>query len=93
MDAFDAIQAPQQRDVLVAFSDLSAFTRVVQGQSEGEIFALMTEYYGLVGDVIAAGGGKVVKFIGDAALLVFPDDGIDAGQRDIGPQPVDNEGA
>ena len=65
--------------MLVAFSDLSAFTRVVQGQSEGEIFALMTGYYELVGDVIAAGGGKVVKFIGDAALLVFPDDGIDAG--------------
>jgi adenylate cyclase len=33
----------------------------------------------VVGDIIASGGGKVVKFIGDAALLVFPEDGVDAG--------------
>jgi adenylate cyclase len=79
MHAFDAIQTPQQRDVLVAFSDLSAFTRVVQDLGEGEAFALMAEYYELVGDIVASGGGKVVKFIGDAALLVFPADGVDAG--------------
>ena len=79
MHALAAIQIPQQCDLLVAFSDLSAFKRFAQERSEEQLFAAMSEYYELVGDIVTGGGGKVVKFIGDAALLVFPADGIDAG--------------
>ena len=79
MNTLDAIQAPQQCELLVAFSDLSAFKHFAQDQSEEQFFAAMAEYYELVGDIVAEGGGKVVKFIGDAALLVFPADAVDTG--------------
>ena len=79
MHALDAIQSPQQCDLLVAFSDLTAFKHFAQDLNEERLFAAMAEYYELVGDIVTDGGGKVVKFIGDAALLVFPADGIDAG--------------
>jgi len=72
MNTLDAIQAPQQCELLVAFSDLSAFKHCAQDQSEEQLFAAMAEYYELVGDIVAEGGGNIVKFIGDAALLVFP---------------------
>ena len=40
-----AIQVPERRNLLVAFSDLSAFARAVEGQSEEAIFALMADWY------------------------------------------------
>ena len=79
MNTLYAIQAPQQCELLVAFSDLSAFKHCAQDQSEEQLFAAMAEYYELVGDIVAEGGGKVVKFIGNAALLVFPADAVDTG--------------
>jgi len=75
----DAIQVPERRNLLVAFSDLSAFARAVEGQSEEAIFALMADYYELVGDIVTGGGGKVVKFIGDAVLLTFSEQAINTG--------------
>ena len=79
MNTIDAIQAPQQCELLVAFSDLSAFKHCAQDQSEEQLFAAMAEYYELVGDIVGEGGGNIVKFIGDAALLVFPADAVDTG--------------
>ena len=41
MNTLDAIQAPQQCELLVAFSDLSAFKHCAQDQSEEQLFAAM----------------------------------------------------
>ena len=61
------------------FSRISVLLRAVEGQSEEAIFALMADYYELVGDIVTGGGGKVVKFIGDAVLLTFSEQAINAG--------------
>ena len=79
MHGFDSIQIPDQREVLIAFSDLKDFTPFVRDLDEAQLFAVLSDYYELIGDIVAAGGGKVVKFIGDAALLAFPAEGVDAG--------------
>ena len=69
MRGFDSIQIPEQREVLIAFSDLKDFTPFVRDLDEAQLFAVLSDYYELIGDIVTAGGGKVVKFIGDAALL------------------------
>ena len=61
------------------FSDLSAFRRFVRNQSEEQLFLVLTEYFELGGDIATGDDGKVVKFIGDATLLVFPADWVDDG--------------
>jgi len=33
----------------------------------------------LVGDIVESAGGRVIKFIGDAGLVVFPEEKVDAG--------------
>ena len=84
--ALDAIKDSHTCDLLVFFSDLSAFQRFARNQSEEQLFSVLTECYELVGDIATGGGGKVVKFIGDATLLVFPADWVDDGvlaQRSI----------
>ena len=33
----------------------------------------MSQYFALSGDIVEKAGGKIVKFIGDGILIVFPD--------------------
>jgi class 3 adenylate cyclase len=77
----DAIQTPQELDLLVAFSDLAGFHRDAVKRPPRQLFSLLSDYYEFVGDTVERAGGKVVKFIGDAALLVFLATEADAGMR------------
>jgi class 3 adenylate cyclase len=66
-------------ELLVAFSDLSGFAKWMRHHSDREVFETMSAYTEFVGEHIKNAGGKVVKFIGDAALIVFPEDKVDEG--------------
>ena len=81
MASFQDIDGVLEMEVLVAFTDLTQFARYARGRTNREIFETMSHYYELVGDIVSEGGGTVVKFMGDAILLVFPKDGVDAGGR------------
>lgn len=41
----------------------------------------MSRYAEFVGEIVEGSGGRVVKFIGDAALIVYPESLADAGVR------------
>ena len=79
MHNLDAIQTPQEMDLLVAFADLAGFHRNAIKMERRTLFDFLDAYYEFVGDTIEGAGGKVIKFIGDAALIVFTD--ADAGMR------------
>jgi len=66
---------------LVACSDLTGYAKLSAKKSEEEIFHLLSDYYELVGEIIAPAQGNVIKFMGDAALMLFPEDAADAGIR------------
>ncbi|MFC1851510.1 adenylate/guanylate cyclase domain-containing protein [candidate division CSSED10-310 bacterium] len=65
---------PQQTKVLVVFFDLTGFFKFSQKSTNVEIFKFLDEFYKLSGQIIAAAGGKIVKFIGDAGLAFFPEE-------------------
>jgi len=79
MDAHNDSRAPQSANFLVAFFDLTGFSRFAQGRSDQEVFAVLSEYYELVGDIVEGAGGRVVKFMGDAGLIVFPEEKVEDG--------------
>jgi adenylate cyclase len=58
--------------LLVAFADFLRYTAQVDRLPDAEVARVMAAYYALAGARIAAGGGRVVKFVGDAMLAVFP---------------------
>ena len=62
MNTLYAIKARQQCELLVAFSDLSAFKRFAQDPSEEQLSAAMAEYYELVGDIVAEGAAISSNF-------------------------------
>jgi adenylate cyclase len=69
----------QQKKLLVAFTDLTNFAKIARKVDEAEIFKYLSELYEIIGDIIEFSNGKVIKFIGDAALITFEENDIDAG--------------
>jgi adenylate cyclase len=77
------VEPRRARELLICFLDLSVYTMDTRRtEDDARVADLMDRYYELVAEHAASGGGRVVKFIGDGALLVFPceraDDAVEA---------------
>lgn len=79
MNTFDTATTVQQRNLLVAFFDLRRFMRFCEAHTDREIFDFLADYYEFVGSIIEDSGGKVVKFIGDAGLIVYDEPDVNRG--------------
>ena len=71
----------ETRDLVVGFADLVDSTALVQQLSMAELGAAMADFESVASDVVTAGGGRLVKLIGDEVMFVAP--GADAA-CDIG---------
>ena len=69
----------QTVELLVAFVDLTNFARVSHNKTCTEVFDLCAGFFEGLGKIITEAGGTVVKPIGDAALITFPKNKVDAG--------------
>ncbi|WP_264196468.1 adenylate/guanylate cyclase domain-containing protein [Microvirga lenta] len=54
------------------FTDLRGFTRLSEEVPIDDVLGTLNVWFGIVGDVVEAHGGEVLKFIGDAVLAIFP---------------------
>jgi len=79
MPRLNNIETSLECNLLVSFFDLSWFSIFSQNKPIRYIFDFLAEYYEFVGDIIEQSGGRVVKFIGDGALVVFPEENLDSG--------------
>lgn len=61
------------------YCDLRGFTALSDRLAPADLIALLNGYFEIIGGAVEAHGGEVLKFIGDAALAVFPvaEDGAD----------------
>jgi adenylate cyclase len=74
-----ATTADEQPSVTVGFADLVGFTALSQQVNDVELAAIVDQFEDLVFDVITAGGGRVVKTIGDEVMFVgLPDEVVAA---------------
>ena len=76
---FDSIDSPVDCTMLIAFCDPTNFAKACENKSSGEIFDMMSRYYELTGDIIEGAGGRIVKFMGDALFIVFPENSAREG--------------
>jgi adenylate cyclase len=65
--------------LLIAFLDLARFAAQSQRVDDRELADQVDGYYEHVGAAVKSAGGTVVKFVGDAALIVFREDDVDRG--------------
>ena len=72
-------EARPEVPLLIAFVDLTRYAAQSQRVPDGELADTIDTYYECVASTVERGGGRVVKFIGDAALIVFTEDAVDRG--------------
>jgi adenylate cyclase len=54
------------------FSDLRNFTHLTETLPAEQILDMLNEYFEFVSAAVTARGGEILRFIGDAMLIVFP---------------------
>ncbi len=57
----------------VGFADLVSYTRLSQRLTQRELGVLVQRFEGLASDVVTAGGGRVIKTVGDEVLFTADD--------------------
>jgi adenylate cyclase len=65
--------------LLIAFADLTRFFVQSQRVSDLDLADTLDAFYECVAVPVDKAGGRVVKFIGDAALIVFSEDAVERG--------------
>lgn len=65
----DAENQAARRDLFVGFVDLVGYTALTRTLSPRELADLLGRFEDLVADVVTAGGGRLVKLIGDGAMF------------------------
>jgi adenylate cyclase len=65
--------------LLVAFVDLTRFGAQSQRLQDVELADALDAYYEQVGAAVQHAGGRVVKFVGDGAVIAFAEDRVDQG--------------
>ncbi|MET9596002.1 adenylate/guanylate cyclase domain-containing protein [Streptomyces sp. NPDC006516] len=63
-------EAADVRERAVGFTDMVGYTRMTRGLDGSELVRIIDRFESLTGDVVAEGGGRVVKTIGDEVLFV-----------------------
>jgi adenylate cyclase len=61
-----------ERQLVTVMVDLAQFTQAVAGMNAVEVAAVVNRYYSDVSTVVIERDGKVVKYLGDGCLAVFP---------------------
>lgn len=67
------MSAIAEETLIVAFTGFTRFTHQIDQLPDLEVARVMEDYYALASRVVEGAGGRVVKFIGDAMLAVFPE--------------------
>jgi class 3 adenylate cyclase len=75
MGATQDVGAPsarfEERTLVMVLADLAGFTRAVSSLTAVEIAGVIDRFYVLCADLVAAHGGRVVKYSGDNCMAVF----------------------
>jgi adenylate cyclase len=65
-----------ERETVILFADLRAFTRLSEGKLPYDLVFLLNRYFAEMGQAVEAAGGHIDKFIGDGVMALF---GLDRG--------------
>ncbi len=71
--AEDGERGQSWTEMTVGFADLVSYTRLAQELDQAQLGHLVQRFEGLASDLVAAGGGRVVKTVGDEVLFTADD--------------------
>ncbi len=65
---------PKECRMVVGIADIAGFAKACESKTDLETFTMLATFYSFVGNVVGKADGTVIKFMGDSALVVFPED-------------------
>ena len=68
------MKEPQECMVVIGLADITGFAKACENKPDIETFEMLNKFYGFIGKVIGKADGTVIKFMGDSALVMFPED-------------------
>jgi len=71
----------EEIDAAIWYADLRGFTALSETLPSARLLELLNAYFELVADAVMPRGGEVLRFMGDAMLIVFPSE----RRGDLGP--------
>lgn len=84
MISLDHVQEPTTAEFLIGFTDIRGFARLSKEfSSPAAGFAFFEGLVAAIEAAMAGCSGRVLKYIGDASLIVFPGEDADAGVRKL----------
>jgi len=78
MSFWTDLRLPAEHELLVGFYDLRGYMRYAEATEPRPLLDLMTGYFACTGKIVADAGGRLIKTLGDAGLVAFPADRVDA---------------
>jgi adenylate cyclase len=67
--------------LVIVFVDLARFQIASRRVKDVELVEILEGYYDAIANGLKAAGGRVIKFMGDGALVVFPPDRVNDAAR------------
>jgi class 3 adenylate cyclase len=81
MKDFSLLSDGQKTELLICFTDVTAFTSLVKSEGSENTVQILRDLATLMDERLGKTPGKIIKYIGDASLIVFPDECVDEGVR------------
>jgi class 3 adenylate cyclase len=79
MNHFSHITNGQKIHALISVCDITGFARISREKGIEVIFTLMEDFTSLISRKMMNSSGKIIKYIGDSALIMFPENAVDEG--------------
>ncbi|MBN1699370.1 MAG: adenylate/guanylate cyclase domain-containing protein [Spirochaetales bacterium] len=79
MKNFSTIPSGQKINTLICTCDVTGFARLSREKGIEAVLCLMNDFTSLVNERIKTSSGSIIKYIGDSALIIFPEDAVDEG--------------
>ena len=81
MRKWESYQDGEIAQALVCFTDINGFAKASQSMSLPQMAAMLKEVAAITTRSIQKAGGRIVKYIGDSALLILPEEDLDCSVR------------
>ena len=83
MESFSSLADGQTMSALICFTDVTGFTHLVKSQGSDGVVEILRDLTTMIDEHLQPTPGWIVKYIGDASLIAFPDGCVDEGVRSL----------
>ena len=79
MQNFTTMKEGQKVSALICMTDITGFMRISRSEDMETVFAILKDIAVISTKKIEGTPGKIIKYIGDASLIMFPEEFVDSG--------------